>query len=180
MLGISKVLVRSMLAGTVIIPAAVTLMVAGPMRLGDWLGFGATEFKSMLVLPRAPLEDGRQILEGLVEVVNGETLTFGTQTITLAGIDAPSQLDQCLSQDMVRCGIAARHALREVVGDQIVRCVTDAASAAGALATCYVGTTELNRMMVRQGYAKAYRAYSDTYMDEQLVAEAAGQGMWRR
>jgi endonuclease YncB( thermonuclease family) len=180
MLGIAKVLFRTALAGAVILPAAIALMIAGPQRIGDWLGVGADEFKDMLILPDARLEDGRQIIEGLAEVVNGDTLSIGGHTLQLAGIDAPARLDQCLSQDLAHCGLAARNALKAVVGDHAIRCVADDANAHGALATCFLGTTELNRLMVRHGYAKAYRAYSDTYVDEQLVAEAAGQGMWAR
>ncbi|MCC6505000.1 MAG: thermonuclease family protein [Aquimonas sp.] len=180
MLGITKVLFRTALAGAVILPSAAGLMIAGPQRIGDWLGVGVDAFKDMLVLPEPRLGDGRQIIEGLAEVINGDTLTIGGQLVQLAGIDAPARLDQCLSQDMSRCGLAARNALKAVVGERAIRCVAEDTNALGALATCYLGTTELNRLMVRHGYAKAYRAYSDTYVDEQLVAEAAGQGMWQR
>jgi len=47
------------------------------------------------------------------------------------------------------------------------------------LAVCYVGDVNLNAMMVRNGWALAYRRYSTDYVDAEGIAEKAKAGLWR-
>jgi hypothetical protein len=41
-----------------------------------------------------------------------------------------------------------------------------------------VGDVELNRTMVRNGWALAFVKYSDRYATDQIAAEAAKAGLW--
>jgi hypothetical protein len=47
------------------------------------------------------------------------------------------------------------------------------------IAVCYVGSTDLNAWLVRNGWALADRRYSRDYVPEERRAEADGAGIWR-
>jgi hypothetical protein len=47
------------------------------------------------------------------------------------------------------------------------------------IAVCYVGSTDLNAWLVRNGWALAYRRYSREYVPEERRAEADEAGIWR-
>ena len=46
------------------------------------------------------------------------------------------------------------------------------------LAKCFKGTINLNRWMVRNGYAIAYRKYSKTYILDENFAKEEKLGLW--
>ena len=119
--------------------------------------------------------EARSVLEGVARVLDGETLVINGQRVRLAGIEVPEDLKRCGSaRDADVCVTDAIRALRSMVSSAPVRCVVGDEGA-----TCYTGTVDINRELVRSGYAKAYRGYSSTYVDEELAAEAAGRGLWR-
>jgi endonuclease YncB( thermonuclease family) len=45
-------------------------------------------------------------------------------------------------------------------------------------AVCFKGSEDLNRWMVEQGWAVAYRRYSMDYVKAEEAAKAAGRGLW--
>lgn len=47
------------------------------------------------------------------------------------------------------------------------------------IAVCYVGDTDINAWLVRNGWALAYRRYSKDYVDDEHAAARAGAGLWR-
>ena len=46
------------------------------------------------------------------------------------------------------------------------------------IATCFLGTKDINRWMVTHGWAVAYRQYSLAYIQDEEIARAAGAGVW--
>jgi endonuclease YncB( thermonuclease family) len=46
------------------------------------------------------------------------------------------------------------------------------------LGVCSARYGEINRIMVEQGWAVAYRQYSDAYASEELRAKTGRQGLW--
>ena len=46
------------------------------------------------------------------------------------------------------------------------------------VAVCFKGSEDLNRWMVEQGWAVAYRRYSMDYVQAEEAARAAGRGLW--
>jgi len=46
------------------------------------------------------------------------------------------------------------------------------------LVLCYVGGGEINRWMVANGWAVAFRRFSDAYVPEEDDARAARRGLW--
>jgi endonuclease YncB( thermonuclease family) len=47
------------------------------------------------------------------------------------------------------------------------------------VAVCWVGDEDVDGWMVGQGWALAFRKYSDRYVAEEDAARAAGRGIWR-
>ena len=47
------------------------------------------------------------------------------------------------------------------------------------VAVCYVGGEDLDRWMVRRGWAVAFRKYSLDYVDAENDATEAGRGIWQ-
>jgi len=152
------------------------LLMSEPGSVLRWLDSAVGDVSQMLSAPDLiSAREARSVLEGVARVLDGETLVINGQRVRLAGIEVPEDLKRCGSaRDADACVTDAIRALRSLVSSEPVRCVVGDEGA-----TCYTGTVDINRELVRSGYAKAYRGYSSTYVDEELAAEAAGRGLWR-
>lgn len=121
-----------------------------------------------------------QTLVGDASAADGDSLTLGGQRVRLFGIDAP-ELDQTCEKDGAAwsCGAAAKAQLAQLVSGQRVECRGQGADQYGrTLAVCSVGYGEINRIMVEQGWALAYRQYSEAYIAEELRAKTGRRGIW--
>ena len=47
------------------------------------------------------------------------------------------------------------------------------------IAVCTVRGVNINALMVRGGWALAYRKYSRDYVDEELIARGGNRGLWK-
>jgi endonuclease YncB( thermonuclease family) len=140
-------------------------------RLCSWL---ALTF-ALLAVPAAALT-----VTGEARVVDGDTLVLAGERVRLFGIDAP-ELDQSCTRDGRRwaCGNWARDELRERIRGQRIACAGRERDGYGRLlAVCEVGGQDLNRTLVRDGVAFAYRRYSQDYARDEARAERAGLGLW--
>jgi endonuclease YncB( thermonuclease family) len=120
-------------------------------------------------------------LVGNPRIVDGDTIWIGGTKIRLHGIDAPEMKQECHREDGTgyRCGEASTDALRVLVGVGSIRCEGDTYDRYKRLiATCYSGTVNLNAELVRQGWALAYRRYSEDYIAAEKKAQEAKHGMW--
>lgn len=118
---------------------------------------------------------------GTAVAVDGDTLTVDGVAVRLHGIDAP-ELDQpCfLGAETWTCGQDAREQLAALLAVGMVTCLGEERDTYGRLlATCTVGNIDINRAMVTEGWAVAYRSYSDAYVADETRARAARQGIWR-
>lgn len=124
-----------------------------------------------------------ETIVGHARVIDGDTLDIVGRRIRLEGIDAPETGQRCARAwwpGTWRCGRAATRALRSLIGRQPVRCVRKGVDRYDRIiATCFVGQTDLNAAMVRDGHAWAFRKYSTTYVDEESVARTGKRGVWR-
>ena len=114
-------------------------------------------------------------------VTDGDTIKTGKVRIRLHGIDAPEIKQTCvLNQTTWKCGVQSRAALTKFIGHKEVSCETEEKDRYGRfIAICMAGSVNLNAMMVRKGWALAYRKYSKKYMDEELVAKTGKLGLWK-
>jgi endonuclease YncB( thermonuclease family) len=120
-------------------------------------------------------------LVGRATVVDGDTLGIRDQRIRLHGIDAPesSQLCTTAGDKDWRCGQKAANALSEKIGQRNVRCVgTKRDRWKRLIAVCFVGDQDLNGLLVRRGWAVAYRKYSKDYVPQEERARRAKVGVW--
>lgn len=120
-------------------------------------------------------------ITGTAEVVDGDTLRIGDTKIRLFGIDAPEARQVCESEETSwGCGEASTRQLQSLVEGQPVACLVRGIDDYGrSLAVCTVGGLELNRTMVAQGWAVAFRRYSGDYVTDEIRAKASGVGIWK-
>lgn len=123
---------------------------------------------------------GAETLSGQARVIDGDTFAVAGQRVRLHGIDAPETRQTCLRAGRRwACGKAATKAMRRLVGRDPVRCeVRDWDRYGRAVAACYAGGRDLQRELVRQGLALAYRRYSTRYVPDEDAARAEGLGLW--
>lgn len=120
-------------------------------------------------------------LIGTASVIDGDTLEIHGERIRLAGIDAPESGQNCYYPNGVawRCGQAAALAVSDYIGRRAVQCESESLDRYGRhIATCYVGRTNINAVIVSSGLAVAYVRYSSLYIADEDSAKAAQIGMW--
>ncbi|MBF0561206.1 MAG: thermonuclease family protein [Alphaproteobacteria bacterium] len=130
--------------------------------------------------------------EGLPCVVDGNTIAIGGHRslgrcnggvmVRLFGIDAPDLAQTCLDPQNRewRCGLAAAANLLELIKRRNVVCKGNSQDAQGRLvATCQVGALDVNRELVRQGWATASSRESTMYSLVEGEARNAGRGIWQ-
>ncbi len=118
---------------------------------------------------------------GPVRVMDGDSLRRGSADIRLYGIDAPEYRQSCRDKhgDEYACGRLAANALRGLVQGREVSCSTFETDRYGrAVALCKVGDLDLNREMVRLGWAVAYTSHSRSYAGVEGEARKARRGIW--
>jgi endonuclease YncB( thermonuclease family) len=117
-----------------------------------------------------------------VSVIDGDSIRDGDRRIRLYGIDAPELRQQCRDGTgrAYRCGDAARAALETLIGGREIGCQTvDTDKYGREVARCQVGSLQINREMVRKGWAVAYDRQSFEYMIAEAEARRARSGVWQ-
>ena len=113
---------------------------------------------------------------GVASVIDADTIEIHGQRIRLHGIDAPEGGQICLDAagQKWRCGQRAALALQDLIGRHTVTCDERDVDRYGRIVgRCLVGEVDINKWLVAQGLALAYRRYSRAYVgaeDEQFVA----------
>jgi endonuclease YncB( thermonuclease family) len=133
---------------------------------------------SLLVLAGFPsVADVR----GNARVVDGDTLAIRDTRVRLHGIDCPEQKQMWLLHgEPWSCGEAASAALREIIGDHPVVCRGNKKDRYKRLiAVCFIKQRNLNRAMVRNRWALAYRKYSLDYVRDEIEAKENERGIWK-
>jgi endonuclease YncB( thermonuclease family) len=118
---------------------------------------------------------------GRASVLDGDTIEVRGERVRLYGIDAPEAQQLCtISGEPYRRGQQAALALADWIGQRTVRCEERTRDRYGRMvAVCWVSDEDVAGWMVEQGWALAFRKYSDRYVAEEDAARAAGRGIWR-
>ena len=117
-----------------------------------------------------------------VSVTDGDSLRRGPHRIRLYGIDAPELGQKCLdsANRPYPCGEAARRALAELIGGRDVVCeIVEKDRYQRDVGRCRVESVELNREMVRLGWALAYGRHSIDYIVAEAAARSGKRGLWQ-
>jgi endonuclease YncB( thermonuclease family) len=121
-------------------------------------------------------------ITGPAKVREGDAVVIGTSRIRLGGIDAPSVDQLCLNNKGERwtCGAAARDELIKHTDNKNWTCHTgQAVDRRGRMvARCEVDGEDIQRWMVRNGWALAYARFSHDYDEDEKAAREAKAGMW--
>eukprot|EP00199_Chlamydomonas_sp_CCMP681_P007061 CAMPEP_0119105368 /NCGR_PEP_ID=MMETSP1180-20130426/3347_1 /TAXON_ID=3052 ORGANISM="Chlamydomonas cf sp, Strain CCMP681" /NCGR_SAMPLE_ID=MMETSP1180 /ASSEMBLY_ACC=CAM_ASM_000741 /LENGTH=266 /DNA_ID=CAMNT_0007090397 /DNA_START=325 /DNA_END=1125 /DNA_ORIENTATION=+ len=120
---------------------------------------------------------------GQARVVDGDTLAIGDARLRLYGMDAPESRQACVDARGAdyMCGIVSKEKLTEKVANQTVSCKVKNSDQYGRLvAVCSLAAqpVELNKWLVDNGLAVAYRQYSKDYIASEDAAKAARVGIW--
>ena len=132
--------------------------------------------------PATAVEAEINITQGVASVIDGDTLEVRGSRIRLHGIDAPESGQVCRERDgsAWRCGQAAALALAERIGRTPILCEQlDVDRYGRVVARCFTNRADLNKWMVGEGLAVAYRQYSSEYVADEVRARDARKGMWR-
>ena len=113
-------------------------------------------------------------------VTDGDTIRIGDERIRFSGIDAPEIKQTCIYQEIeFKCGEFSKNLLIEKISNQQVNCIREGKDQYGrTLAECFVGKESLSSYLVREGYAFAYRNYSNKFILDEEYAQSKGNGMW--
>ena len=113
-------------------------------------------------------------------VTDGDTIRIGDERIRFSGIDAPEIKQTCIYQELeFKCGEFSKNLLIEKISNQEVSCIRESKDQYGrTLAECFVEKESLSSYLVREGYAFAYRKYSDKFIPDEEYAQNKKNGMW--
>jgi len=132
--------------------------------------------------PAVAVEAESTAIQGVASVIDGDTMEIHGSRIRLHGIDAAESSQVCMERNGTawRCGQAAALALADKIGRTSVLCEKLSMDRYGrVVARCFSNREDLNKWMVGEGLAVAYRQYSSEYVDDEVRAHEAGKGMWR-
>lgn len=163
----------------IVIAASLT----GIKKLSAW--WRAPETSSVVVAPSTPSSPSYrasgEVLTGQSSVIDGDTLDIHGVRVRLEGVDAPESSQRCgVKGEDWACGQQAALALSNWLGNRPVSC-----KPAGTdryqrmLARCFVGTEDVQTWLVLNGWALAYRQYSNDYVAAEEIAQARKVGLWR-
>ena len=117
---------------------------------------------------------GAGAVTGSAHVIDGDTLDVGGVRIRLHGIDAPESGQSCRAGgNRWSCGCGAARALAGWIGGSSIACQERDRDRYGRIvAVCRASGMNLNAWMVAEGWAFAYRRYSNAYVGEESAARA--------
>jgi len=121
-------------------------------------------------------------LIGRVSVIDGDTFEMHGKRLRLHGIDAPESGQQCKDANgkSYRCGQMAAKQMSGYVSGKTVNCeILDKDRYGRFIARCIVNGTDVNELLVKEGWALAYSQYSKDYVRAEGQAKRANIGLWQ-
>jgi endonuclease YncB( thermonuclease family) len=150
-----------------------------------WANFGDTVGRSwnnvVAAIGTPPASNTTRTVAGRASIVDGDTVDIRGVRIRFNGIDAPESSQSCRDRigSQYPCGRRATLALSDKIDGQNLSCDVLGQDQYGrSLATCNLGTLDLNGWMVSSGWALAYRHYSTAYVGAEEQAQATRVGIW--
>ena len=116
-----------------------------------------------------------------IRIIDGDTIHINKIKYRLHGIDAPEIRQSCkIKEKNYKCGVKSKEFLVSLIGNQSVKCnQKDIDRYKRIIAECFVGKINLNKELVRNGWALAYRDYSKDYITDEEFAQENNLGMWK-
>lgn len=118
---------------------------------------------------------------GVPRIVDGDTVEIAGTKVRLNGIDAPEADQVCLDARGRRwtCGVSARDALAARYGGKTWTCRPKEMDLYGrTVASCAADGEDVDRWMVRAGWAMSFVRYDRAYVADEKAAQDARAGLW--
>ncbi len=117
---------------------------------------------------------------GKPRIIDGDTIHIGKSKIRLHAIDAPETKQKCTKGSIKwNCGLESTQFLVDLVGNYEIKCDTQGQDRYNRyIGICYINNININRQMVINGWAIAYRYYSLDYIKEEKIAKSKKVGIW--
>ena len=118
---------------------------------------------------------------GKAEVIDGDTIHINNNKIRLHGIDAPEIKQTCMTNDVIwNCGIKSKKTLQNFILEKEVNCkIVDIDRYKRFVGICFANNKNINSFMVKNGWAIAYKYYSNLYVDDERWAIKNKLGIWK-
>ena len=130
---------------------------------------------------------------GTPKIIDGDTVHINSKKIRLEGIDAPEIRQQCQKvflkisaiigfsfKKNYSCGVISKKKLVNKIKTSQINCISSGRDRYKRyLATCYKDGINLNKWMVRNGLAVAYKRYSKDYLGDEAHAKENKLGLWK-
>jgi endonuclease YncB( thermonuclease family) len=120
-------------------------------------------------------------ISGVPSITDGDTIKILNKRIRLHGIDTPEKKQICIrNSEKYNCGIEATKALKKKIGGKLVFCKVQEKldRYKRHIGICFLEDVDINKWMVRNGYAVAYRRYSKNYIEDENYAKKNKIGLW--
>jgi endonuclease YncB( thermonuclease family) len=120
-------------------------------------------------------------ISGFAVITDGDTIKISNNRIRLHGIDAPERNQKCIKNSKeYSCGTVATIALTKKINKNRVKCLIQKNKDRynRHIGVCFVKNENINKWMVRNGYAIAYRKYSKDYISDEKHAKVNKFGLW--
>ncbi len=116
-----------------------------------------------------------------IRIIDGDTIHINKIKYRLHGIDAPEIKQLCkMEEKNYKCGAKSKEFLVFLIGKKSVKCnKKNIDRYKRIVAECFAGQTNLNKELVRNGWALAYRDYSREYIIDEKFAQKNNLGMWK-
>ena len=116
-----------------------------------------------------------------LKIIDGDTIILNSEKIRFYGIDTPEIKQTCTNNNgqSYLCGVKATLELKKIIGSRKVSCIKKTKDRyKRSISICYVDGKDINSLMVKQGWALAYRKYSKKYVKDEVIAKSNKAGMW--
>ena len=115
-----------------------------------------------------------------IRVVDGDTIYLNGEKIRFTGIDTPELKQTCIKDGSINpCGLTAKKILINKIDNYAVECIREGKDKyKRTLAECFINDESLSSYLVRNGYAFAYRKYSNKFIKDEDYARMKKIGMW--
>ena len=117
-----------------------------------------------------------------LKIIDGDTIILNSEKIRFYGIDTPEIKQTCTNNNgqSYSCGVKATLELKKIIGSRKVSCIKKTKDRyKRSISICYVDGKDINSLMVKQGWALAYRKYSKKYISNEINAKNEKKGLWQ-
>ena len=116
-----------------------------------------------------------------LKIIDVDTIILNSEKIRFYGIDTPEIKQTCTNNigQTYSCGVKATLELKKIIGSRKVLCIKKTKDRyKRSISICYVDGKDINSLMVKKGWALAYRKYSKKYVKDEVIAKSNNAGMW--